>query len=86
MRPATSVEETSETLVEAPLSSSIPGEVKNEDIERSSAELEQNLQSRLDHMVTEMQRMKKEMEKYQARTETAETEASQCASQLVIHG
>lgn len=44
---------------------------------------EQMLQQRLEHVVAEMQRMKTDMEKFQRRAETAETDASNARASLV---
>ena len=81
-RPVTTVEEVTEPQVEDKASSPISNVPEKSASEPSSAEVEQDLQSRLDHMVADMQRMKKNLEQYQARAETAETDATQARISL----
>jgi hypothetical protein len=80
--PANAVEEIADPKVEDKDSSPISSTDEKSGSELASAELEKNLQSRLDHMVADMQRMKNDMEQYQARAETAETDATQARISL----
>lgn len=81
-RPATAVEEVADPMVEDKASSPISNAPEKSESELSSTELEKSLQLRLDHMVADMQRMKNDMEQYQARAETAETDADQARLSL----
>jgi hypothetical protein len=81
-RPASSVDESAETVVEDKASSPIPNNLDKKASMLSADELEHNLQSRLDHMMADMHRMKKDMEQFQARAETAETDATQARLSL----
>ena len=81
-RPVTSVEEvsgTAEAIEKEPLATS------SQDTERSQIESQadgQSLQKRLDHMVTEMQRMKVDMDKFKRRADTAENDATKARESL----
>lgn len=81
-RPASAVEEVVDPRSEDKATSPISNASEKVETELSSAELEKNLQSRLDHMMADMQRMKKDMEQYQARAEIAETDATQARISL----
>lgn len=81
-RPAASVEESTETAIEDEAPSPTPEKTDRRASTSLSEELERNLQSRLDHMMADMHRMKKDMEQYQSRAETAETDAIQARLSL----
>lgn len=81
-RPATIAEDIADPKVEDKASSPIASASEKEESELASAELEQNLQSRLDRVLADMQRMKNDVEQYQARAETAETDATQARISL----
>ena len=74
MRPITAVEE-------APLIAK-DGMEQGSDISDETAQLERNLQQRLDLVVSEMQRMKTDMDKFKERAEMAETDANSARESL----
>lgn len=76
-RPVTTVEEVADPILEDTASSPIINAPENSTTKLSSVELEKSLQSRLDHMMADMQRMKKDMDQYQTRAKTAENDATQ---------
>jgi hypothetical protein len=80
-RPVTKVEE-----VEAPSESEpqtpVPQESSTLDVEKTALVDESDLQKKLDVMVSEMQRMKTEMDKFKRRADTAENDASKARESL----
>ncbi|ETN46885.1 uncharacterized protein HMPREF1541_01074 [Cyphellophora europaea CBS 101466] len=79
-RPITNVEEISSSD-EKPVVAEPPPESTKE-VETSTAEDDRDLQTRLDHMVAEMQKMKTDMDKFKTRAESAEVDATKARESL----
>jgi hypothetical protein len=81
-RPVTKVEEVEAPTEQSELRTPVPQDSSTTDVEETQLVDESDLQKKLDVMVSEMQRMKSEMDKFKRRADTAENDASKARESL----